>query len=160
MPEFKVKASFDVYIKATDIEDAKEKVLKLYGAETIESVKEMPPKYKVGDIFINPTNGILFKIGYNTDQGLLLFKVTQGINVVGVMGYKESVTIAEVLEAWGASPHNMLIPCPWETYWSMQVAPLLNKHGLNTNIRTPLDTLAKFSQYGLPDLAESVGVYL
>lgn len=160
MRKFKVKLIVNINIEALDAQDARIRALRYHKNATIQSVEEIAQKYKAGDIFINPANGILFKIGFNTEQGLLLFKVTQGINVVGVLGHKERVTLEELLKAWGGSPHNTLVPCPWETYWQTQVVPLLCKHGLNTRLRSPIDTLAMFSQYGLPDLAESVGVYL
>ena len=164
MQKFRTQITITLDREASDMDSARQAILRTYPVATygtkivsIEPVHE----FKSGDIFINPANGILFKIGYNIEQGLLLFKMTQGINMVGVLGHKERVTLEEILKAWGGgSPHNSLVPCPWETYWTTQVHPLLCRHKLNTSMSTPLQTLSMFHSYGLLDLVESVAVYL
>lgn len=164
MQKFRTQITITLDREASDMDSARQAILRAYPVATYDTkIVSVVPVYefKAGDIFINPANSVLFKLGYNTEQGLLLFKVTQGINVVGVIGHKERVTLEEILKAWGGgSPHNSLVPCPWETYWHARVVPVLAKGGFNTNIRSPIDTLAMFNSYGLLDLVESVAVYL
>lgn len=163
MQKFRTQITITLDREASDMDSARQAILRAYPVATYDTkIVSVVPVYefKAGDIFINPANGVLFKLGYNTEQGLLLFKVTQGINVVGVIGHKERVTLEEVLKAWGPSTHNSLVLCPWETYWTTQVLPVLCNHKLDTNMRSPLYTLAMFNSYGLLDLVESVAVYL